>query len=320
MKRLGISMFALFVGVPMMANAAVQSPSDVTLDSPAHVAGTSYVQGAYNAMAAVARDHATQIDANTSAIAGKQAQLQNNAETPVDINASVLTSVRADGTADDTHIVTEKAVRDAVKAVATSSLTADGTATLTNKTIDADDNTISDLETDNFKSGVVQTTVRATSSASDTALASEKAVATALSDKQDKSDSEVTSAEATAHSVLSAGTAVHTNLVNLATAIEGKQDAIDASHKIDSDNVDDTNQTNKFVTAAEKSQITTNQNAIGTLSNLTTSEQGSLVGAINEVKGNVDTLGAKQVSVYTTWGQTTTAKVAALVNPDPVTP
>ena len=54
------------------------------------------------------------------------------------------------------------------------------TQTLTNKTIDADDNTITDLETDNFKSGVIQTSVRAVSSASDTAIASEKAVASAI--------------------------------------------------------------------------------------------------------------------------------------------
>ena len=55
------------------------------------------------------------------------------------------------------------------------------TQTLTNKTIDADDNTISDLTTSNLKSGVLQTTVRAVSSASDTAIPSEKAVASALS-------------------------------------------------------------------------------------------------------------------------------------------
>lgn len=54
------------------------------------------------------------------------------------------------------------------------------TQTLTNKTIDADDNTITDLTVSNLKSGVLQTTVRAVASASDTALASEKAIATAL--------------------------------------------------------------------------------------------------------------------------------------------
>ena len=56
------------------------------------------------------------------------------------------------------------------------------TQTLTNKTIDADDNTITDLQTSNFKSGVIQTSVRAVSSASDTAIASEKAVASAIAD------------------------------------------------------------------------------------------------------------------------------------------
>ena len=54
------------------------------------------------------------------------------------------------------------------------------TQTLTNKTIDADDNTITDLTVSNLKSGVLQTTVRAVESASDTALVSEKAIATAL--------------------------------------------------------------------------------------------------------------------------------------------
>ena len=54
------------------------------------------------------------------------------------------------------------------------------TQTLTNKTIDADDNTISDLTVSNLKSGVLQTTVRAVSSASDSAIPSEKAVASAL--------------------------------------------------------------------------------------------------------------------------------------------
>ena len=56
----------------------------------------------------------------------------------------------------------------------------DANQVLKNKTISADNNTISDLETDNFKSGVVQTTVRGIDAASDTALATEKAVRTAI--------------------------------------------------------------------------------------------------------------------------------------------
>lgn len=72
----------------------------------------------------------------------------------------------------------------AIKAVnkvaetASNALTADGTATLTNKTIDADNNTIQDLTTSNFKTGTVVTSVGATGS--DSALPSEKAVRSAI--------------------------------------------------------------------------------------------------------------------------------------------
>lgn len=54
------------------------------------------------------------------------------------------------------------------------------TQTLTNKTIDADNNTIQDLTTSNLKSGVLVTSVRASSSASNTSIPSEKAVASAI--------------------------------------------------------------------------------------------------------------------------------------------
>lgn len=57
-------------------------------------------------------------------------------------------------------------------------ITASSTNTLTNKTIDADDNTISDLTTSNFKSGTIVTSVGATGA--DTALPTEKAVRSAI--------------------------------------------------------------------------------------------------------------------------------------------
>ena len=90
----------------------------------------------------------------------------------------IVTSVGATGA--DTSLPTEKAVRSAISTATSGMVTLTGTQTLTNKTIDGDDNTIQDLSTGVFKSGVLQTTVRASSSASDSSLATEKAIATAI--------------------------------------------------------------------------------------------------------------------------------------------
>ena len=89
-------------------------------------------------------------------------------------------------TAVNTIIPSEKAVADALATAVDGMVTETGAQTLTNKTIDADDNTISNLELDNFKSGVVQTVVRATTSAADTSVASELAIAKGLAVKTEK--------------------------------------------------------------------------------------------------------------------------------------
>ena len=98
----------------------------------------------------------------------------------------VGTVLAGTATASATVLPSEKAVADALADAVEGMVTVDGAQTLTNKTISADNNTISELELDNFKAGVVQTVVRATTSASDTAIASEKAIAAGLAVKTEK--------------------------------------------------------------------------------------------------------------------------------------
>lgn len=86
-------------------------------------------------------------------------------ETDGEVTVSVLNKAK-DG------FITIGGVKDAV--------TPDGTVTLTNKTIDADNNTITNLILSNFKDGTISTTILDSASASDEKLPTEKAVATAI--------------------------------------------------------------------------------------------------------------------------------------------
>jgi hypothetical protein len=108
----------------------------------------------------------------------------------------VVTSIAAPSSASDDKVATEKAIADAIDDF----ITASSTDTLTNKTIDGDDNTIQDLQLGVFKSGVVvdsATGIAAPSSASDAKVATEKAIANGLAVKVEKFSAQNTALTAT---------------------------------------------------------------------------------------------------------------------------
>lgn len=68
---------------------------------------------------------------------------------------------------------------------------------------------------------------------------------------------------ATALKNLIDGKASQSDLETLQTAVQGKQDKIDSTHKLDADLVDDSTSTNKFVTTAEKTKISDSASVSG---------------------------------------------------------
>jgi hypothetical protein len=90
----------------------------------------------------------------------------------------VDTDIASVSSSDDT-LASAKAIKAYVDAQAnvTGTVTLNGTQTITNKTIDADNNTLSNIEVDNLKSGVLDTDINSVSSNDDT-LASAKAIKT----------------------------------------------------------------------------------------------------------------------------------------------
>lgn len=79
----------------------------------------------------------------------------------------------------------------------------------------------------------------------------------------------------------------YTTTANLTTLLAGKQDTIDSSHKLSSDLVDDTNNTNKFVTASEK---TTWNNKIGQTEYLKTIAKKESTGSVVKISDGFDDL------------------------------
>lgn len=137
-----------------------------------------YINGAWQSFPTLA--------AMNTALAAKQDNLTFESGSPLSLDATdtsllkiaLSTSIASASTASDSKVATEKAVRDLHDAIAAE------TMTLTNKTIDADDNTISDLTLSNLKSGVLVTDLTTGSMPDDTTIASAKAVQLAIAAAQ----------------------------------------------------------------------------------------------------------------------------------------
>lgn len=347
MKKLGISLVAILVGLPMMAQAAdIAAASTVSLDSGNHVAGVSFVQGAYNAAIGEINTNRTQINANTTAIAGKQAQLTNGT---ADVSNTVATTVRATGSADNTTLVTEAAVRAAIDNAggqtaaqvedAIDAAAGAGIATNNSGKLSLDLTSNGGLElTGSGDAATVGVKVDGTHVVKDasgnvtlsqTDIDNLTAAGTALqaSDIATGSTAGTISVDGTDVAV----NGVLTDASAFATAAQGTK-ADSALQKADITTggangtiaVDGTDVAVKGLGTAAYAATTdfdasgTAAGLVGTLSNLDTSTKTDVVSAINEVKDSVDTLGSKQVQVYTTWNTTSTGKAAALVDPDPV--
>ncbi len=204
---------------PVAANAPKYSLAAAE-SNDGNIATAGYVKGAYNAaIKAINKVSETASNAltadGTATLTNKAIDADDNTITDLGTNnfktGVIVTEVGATGA--DTALPTEQAVREAITTATTGMVTTDGTQTLTNKTIsggtvsgatisggtvsgatitggtiDADSTTISNLEADNFKAGTVSTSVRASTSAEDTKLVTEKAVATAIEDAIDGID------------------------------------------------------------------------------------------------------------------------------------
>ena len=147
------------------------------------------------------------IDANGTGNSISNLEVADFASGVVDTDITTVSS------SDDT-LASAKAIKAYVDSQVTSgAITADSTHTLTNKTINADNNTLSNIEVDNFKSGVVDTDITTVSS-SDNTLASAKAIKAYV-------DSQVTSGAITAdstHTLTNKTLALGSNTISGTTA------------------------------------------------------------------------------------------------------
>lgn len=168
-----------------------------------------------------------------------------------------------------------------------------GSETITNKTIDVDNNTVTNIEVDNLKSGVLDTDLSSVSASDDT-IPSAKATKTALDLKiptsyldtdgtlTANSDTKIASQKASKTYI----DTVASNFV-LGTVPDGS---------IIDDKLSNTAGQIKPRVATAEGKVTQLETDRGTMASLTTTEKTNLVGAINEVKS----LGGKTDNYYTT--------------------
>jgi hypothetical protein len=165
-------------------------------------------------------------------------------------------------------------------------VTADQTETLTNKSIDADNNTISNLETDNLKSGVLNTSTSMTG-ASDTQIPSALAIKTYVDNSVAGKDeaSEITYSNATSGLVA-------TNVQAAIDEVEARVDSSD-SHIAASTNVHGLSG-GAAVVGTTSSQTLTNKTIDADSNTITTAASGNLTStelnaALAELQGDIDT-------------------------------
>jgi hypothetical protein len=159
-KILNISVIAALAILPMAANAAV---GEIVPGAPTNITKVPVEQATVQTA-----ENVTAGDGPKYALALEGAN-DSNVATAGYVKGAYNAAIRAINKVSET---------------ASGALTADGQATLTNKTIDANGtgNSITNLETDNFNSAALATStgIKTDNTASDTKLVTEKAVATAI--------------------------------------------------------------------------------------------------------------------------------------------
>ena len=339
-KLLKVSLMAMLVAAPFAANAAdIAAATKETVTPVADVASTSYVKGAYNAAIDEINTNRTQINANTTAIATKQDQLKNDAGTPADIASTVKTSVAATGSAVDTALVTEKAVRDAIDAAksATTYTQGSGIAIDANNEISASGITTSNIAAN---AGILKTQlaqgVQDSLDLADTALQASTAASTGTVDLT-KSDYTAGTIGAALYSINQTATDAVTDS-ELEAAIQGL-DGTTANTSLAESNgvltvqVDTThitrdasgNLTLSSDDATAIADVANKANAadLGDKDNLsndfTAAQKADVVTAVNAAMAEAKTAGtAKYVTVHTTWGaDSTTASANVLTTTAP---